>query len=36
VTGFDRPLQAGDRLTWVRRDFFWNHHQALLVEEVVP
>ena len=36
VTGFDRPLQAGDRLTWDRRDFFWNHRQVLLVEKVVP
>ena len=36
VIGFDRPMQAGDRLTWDRRDFLWNHHQVLLVEEVVP
>jgi uncharacterized protein YndB with AHSA1/START domain len=36
VTGFDRPLQVGDRLTWDRRDLLWNHHQVLLVEEVVP
>ena len=36
VTGFDRLLQAGDRLTWDRRDFFWTHHQVLLVEKVVP
>jgi len=28
-----RPLQVGDAGTWDRRDFFWNHHQALLVEE---
>lgn len=35
VTGFDRPLQAGDRLTWDRRDFFWTHRQTLIVEEVV-
>jgi uncharacterized protein YndB with AHSA1/START domain len=36
VTGFDRPLQAGDRVTWDRRDFFWTHRQVLLVEKVVP
>jgi uncharacterized protein YndB with AHSA1/START domain len=36
VTGFDRPLQAGDRLTWDRRDFFRTHSQVLLVEKVVP
>ena len=36
VTGFDRPFQTGDHLTWDRRDFFWNHRQALLVEKVVP
>ena len=36
VTGIDRPLQVGDRLTWDRRDFFWNHRQALLVEKVLP
>ncbi len=35
VTGFDRPLQAGDRLTWDRRDFLWTHRQVLLVEKVV-
>src|SRR3989442_10406618 len=36
VTGFDRPLQAGDRVTLYRRDFFRNHSQVLLVEKVVP
>ena len=36
VTGFDRPLQVGDRLTWDRRDLLWNHRQVLLVEDVVP
>ncbi len=36
VTGFDRPLQAGDRLTFTRRDFFRNYSQMLLVEKVVP
>jgi uncharacterized protein YndB with AHSA1/START domain len=36
VTGFDRPFQAGDRVTWDRRDYFWKHHQVLLVEKVVP
>ncbi len=36
VTGFDRPLQAGDRLTFSRRDFFRNYSQRLLVEKVIP
>ncbi len=36
VTGFDRPFQAGDRVTWDRRDYFWTHRQVLLVEKVVP
>jgi uncharacterized protein YndB with AHSA1/START domain len=36
VAGFDRPLQAGDRVTLYRRDFFRNHSQVLLVEKVVP
>jgi uncharacterized protein YndB with AHSA1/START domain len=36
VTGFDRPLQAGDRVTFWRRDFFRRHTQDLLVEEVIP
>jgi uncharacterized protein YndB with AHSA1/START domain len=36
VTGFDRPLQAGDRMTFSRRDFFRNYSQRLLVEKVVP
>ncbi len=36
VTGFDRPLQAGDRVTFYRRDFFRNYSQVLLVEKVVP
>ena len=36
VTGFDRPLQVGDRVTLSRRDFFRNHSQVLLVEKVVP
>src|SRR5947199_7800784 len=36
VTGFDRPFQAGDRVTLYRRDFFWHHSQVLLVEKVVP
>ncbi len=36
VTGFDRPLQAGDRVTFSRRDFFRNYSQKLLVEKVVP
>src|SRR6266567_6130408 len=36
VTGIDRPLQAGDRVTFYRRDFFRNYSQVLLIEEVVP
>ncbi len=36
VTGFDRPFQAGDRVTFYRRDFFRNYSQVLLVEKVVP
>ena len=36
VAGFDRPFQAGDRVTLYRRDFFRNHSQVLLVEKVVP
>lgn len=36
VTGFDRPLQAGDRVTFYRRDFFRSYNQKLLVEKVVP
>src|SRR2546423_14422808 len=33
VTGFDRPLQAGDRVTLYRRDFFRNHSQVLLARD---
>jgi uncharacterized protein YndB with AHSA1/START domain len=36
VTGFDRPFEAGDRVTLYRKDFFWHHSQVLLVEKVVP
>jgi uncharacterized protein YndB with AHSA1/START domain len=36
VTGFDRPFQAGDRVTFSRRDFFRSYSQKLLVENVVP
>ncbi len=36
VTGFDRPLQPGDRLTLWRRDFIRRHSEEQLVEEVVP
>jgi hypothetical protein len=36
VTGIDRPLQAGDRVTQYRRDFFRHYSQVLLIEEVVP
>jgi uncharacterized protein YndB with AHSA1/START domain len=36
VAGFDRPFQVGDRVTYDRRDFLWDHRQALLVEKVLP
>lgn len=36
VTGIDRPLQDGDRVTQYRRDFFRHYSQVLLIEEVVP
>lgn len=36
VTGIDRPLQAGDRMTQYRRDFFRHYSQVLLVEKIVP
>jgi ligand-binding SRPBCC domain-containing protein len=36
ITGFDRPLQAGDRVTQSRNDFFRHYSQVLLVEEVIP
>ena len=36
VTGIDRPLQAGDRVTQYRRDFFRHYSQVLLIEEVMP
>jgi hypothetical protein len=36
VTGFDRPLQPGDRLTLWRRDFIRRHSEESLVEEIVP
>jgi hypothetical protein len=36
VTGFDRPLQPGDRLTLWRRDFVRRHSEESLVEEVRP
>ncbi len=36
VTGFDRPLQVGDRLTLLRRDFIRRHSEESLVEEVIP
>jgi hypothetical protein len=36
VTGIDRPLQAGDRVTQYGKDFFQHYSQALLVEKVVP
>jgi uncharacterized protein YndB with AHSA1/START domain len=36
VAGIDRPLQAGDRFTQRRRDFFVRRSRDLLVEEVIP
>ena len=36
VIGFDRPFQAGDRVTIYRKDFLREARQALLVEQVVP
>jgi hypothetical protein len=36
VTGINRPLQAGDRVTQWRKDFFRHYCQVLLVEEVIP
>jgi hypothetical protein len=36
VTGIDRPLQTGDRLTQMRKDFFHKYSQVLLVEQVIP
>jgi hypothetical protein len=36
VTGFDRPFEAGNRVTLYRKDFFRHHSQVLLVEQVVP
>jgi hypothetical protein len=36
VEGVDRPLQAGDRLTQWRRDFFRLERQDVLLEEVIP
>ena len=36
VAGVDRPLQAGDRLTQWRRDFYIRRQRDLLVEEVIP
>jgi hypothetical protein len=36
VTGFDRPLQPGDRVTLWRRDFIRRHPEEHVVEEVVP
>ena len=36
VTGPDRLLQPGDRVTSWRRDFVRRHSEELLVEEVVP
>ncbi len=36
VTGFDRPFEAGDRVTLSRKDFLRRRSQTLLVEQVVP
>jgi hypothetical protein len=36
IAGVNGPLQAGDRLTQWRRDFFRLERQELLVEEVIP
>jgi hypothetical protein len=36
VTGFDRPLQAGDRVTCDRYDYFRTHRQVRLLARVVP
>jgi len=36
VTGIDRPLQVGDRVTQWRKDFFRRYSQVVLIEEVVP
>ncbi len=36
VTGIDRPLQAGDRVTQWRKDFFQRYSQDVLIEEIVP
>ena len=36
VPGIDRPMQAGDRVTFWRRDFFRRYTQELVVEEVIP
>ncbi len=36
VAGPDRPLQTGDRVTQLRRNFFRLKRQELLVEEVIP
>jgi hypothetical protein len=36
VTGIDRPLQPGDRITQWRTVFFRHYSQELLVEVVVP
>jgi hypothetical protein len=36
VISIDRPLQAGDRVTQYRCDFFRHYSQVLLVEKIVP
>src|SRR5207249_1583911 len=36
VSGIDRPLQAGDRVTLWRKDFFRHYSRVLLVEEIIP
>jgi uncharacterized protein YndB with AHSA1/START domain len=36
VTGFDRPMQAGDELTQCRQDYFRRYSQVVLIEKVEP
>jgi ligand-binding SRPBCC domain-containing protein len=36
VKSTDRPMQAGDRVTFWRRDFFRRNTQDLMAEEVIP
>jgi len=36
VTGINRPIQPGDRITQHRRDFFRRYSQVVLAEQVIP